>query len=68
MSRINAGMSTCPICHSTWLVTPARDCLVPACGCFGHDVSAANPSRPHYGCGLTHAMRCEKLKRKEPRP
>lgn len=50
----NAGESTCPICQRTWLVTPKDDCLMPACGCFGFDTSASNPSRPCETCGLTH--------------
>lgn len=52
----SAGFSTCPVCTRTWEVTPHDDCMMPACGCFGTDASAANPARPCEGCGLRHAM------------
>jgi hypothetical protein len=54
MAEMNAGESTCPICNRHWLVTPNDDCLLPACGCFGGDTSAANPARPCEACGLKH--------------
>lgn len=54
----NAGISTCPICGMKWLVTPYRDCLLPACGCYGDDAGPNNPHRPCERCGLTHAMSC----------
>ena len=52
----NAGESTCPICHKTWLVTPYADCMLPACGCYGDDTSANNPNRPCEPCGIAHAF------------
>lgn len=54
----NAGVSKCPICGTEWLVTPYRDCMMPRCGDFGTDSSAANPSRPCEPCGLKHALSC----------
>lgn len=57
---VNAGMSTCPLCQRRWLVTPAADCLLPACGCFGTDTTASNPHRPCHSCGLSHALACSK--------
>jgi hypothetical protein len=57
-TALTAGESTCQICGDTWTVTPARDCLVPACGCYGHDTSPANPARPCESCGIRHAVRC----------
>lgn len=56
----HAGMSTCPLCQRHWLVTPHEDCMLPACGCFGFDYSADNPSRPCTNCGIRHAWTCEK--------
>jgi hypothetical protein len=56
MTELTAGESTCPICGITWRVTPQQDCLMPGCGCFGHDTTAANPARPCGPCGLRHAM------------
>jgi hypothetical protein len=53
---LNAGQSTCPICHKTWLVTPYADCMLPACGCYGDDTSANNPNRPCESCGIAHAL------------
>ena len=55
----DGGESTCPICFHTWTVTPLDDCLVPACGCFGDDVSPANPYRPCWQCGVEHVDTCE---------
>lgn len=60
----NVGPSTCPLCQMTWIVTPARDCMIPSCGCFGSDASAANPDRPCEPCGLAHALVCDKMPRK----
>jgi hypothetical protein len=62
----DAGWSTCPICARTWLVTPVVDCMLPACGCYGHDTSRHNPIRPCEPCGLAHARACPKMK--EPTP
>lgn len=53
----DAGLSTCPVCGRHWRVVPEDDCLLPACGCFGHDPSIGN--RPCEACGLTHALTCE---------
>lgn len=64
---INAGTSTCPICERVWLVTPRDDCMMPACGHFGTDSSAANPSRPCESCGLAHAWKCPDIERVAPR-
>lgn len=50
----DANISTCPICCRTWLVEMFDDCMLPSCGCFGDDVSAANPSRPCEACGISH--------------
>ena len=61
----NSGISTCPICKETWLVTPLEDCLLPECGCYGYDTSANNPNRPCEHCGLYHAMHCDKMPRKQ---
>lgn len=55
--KMNAGFSVCPVCSRHWLVTPADDCLLPACGCFGHDPSHGD--RPCEACGLAHALTCE---------
>lgn len=55
-----AGMSTCPMCGIEWLVTPRRDCVMPACGCYGFDATEANPDRPCERCGIQHAWTCEK--------
>jgi hypothetical protein len=55
---MNAGYSTCPMCGRNWLVTPAADCLVPACGCYGDDTGPTNPRRPCHPCGLNHALAC----------
>jgi len=52
----NAGMSTCPICKRTWLVTPLDDCMVPYCGCFGNVTESGN--RPCERCGLHHTVHC----------
>lgn len=52
----NAGISTCPICKRTWLVTPWADCMLPACGCYGDDASTGD--RPCESCGLGHASKC----------
>lgn len=57
------GESTCPMCDTHWTVTPVRDCLMPACGCYGHDASPSNPHRPCHWCGLRHAIGCEKRPR-----
>ena len=57
----DAGISTCPICHKTWIVTIMRDCMLPACGCFGEDTSDNNPNRPCEHCGIQHAMTCSKM-------
>lgn len=56
---VNAGYSTCPICDRHWLVTPADDCCLPACGCFGDDASATNPARPCEKCDLDHMAKCQ---------
>ena len=56
----NKGMSTCPICRKTWLVTPREDCLLPACGCYGNDTEATNQSRPCENCGMAHAFSCRR--------
>lgn len=58
---VNAGMSKCPVCGREWLVTPLDDCMLPACGCFGQDVSENNPSRICESCGMTHAFTCAKM-------
>lgn len=58
MSEPNAGWSTCPVCDKRWLVTPQMDCLIPACGCFGHDTSEKNNLRPCEPCGMAHAHDC----------
>lgn len=58
----SAGTSTCPICRRTWTVTPHDDCLMPSCGCFGMDSSAANSHRPCQSCGVNHALACPKRK------
>jgi hypothetical protein len=55
-ANVNAGQSTCPICHKTWLVTPNADCMLPSCGCYGKDTSASNPNRPCESCGTAHAF------------
>ena len=57
---LNAGYSKCPICGIEWLVTRSNDCLLPSCGCFGHDTSERNKNRPCFSCGLKHAMNCKK--------
>lgn len=59
-SELTAGVSTCPICQLTWTVTILRDCLLPACGCYGSDTSPGNPYRPCHDCGLDHALSCPK--------
>lgn len=64
---LDAGASTCPICQREWTVTPWDDCLVPACGCYGDDTSAANPARPCEPCGMNHAWACVKLEGHEER-
>lgn len=64
---LNAGRSTCPICKREWLVTPFDDCMVPACGCYGTDTSAANPHRPCDDCGTSHAWACSKIEGHERR-
>ena len=61
MSEPNAGMSKCPVCGKEWLVTPGNDCLLPACGCFGSDTSAANPNRICEPCGMHHFANCKKV-------
>lgn len=63
-----AGVSTCPLCQRTWLVTPEDDCMMPACGEFGFDSSADNTHRPCNACGVKHAWRCEKLGNDPNRP
>ena len=60
MAGPNAGVSTCPLCRGRWLVTPQQDCILPSCGCFGGDVSANNPNRPHVHCGMIHWANCPK--------
>lgn len=59
--RVNAGTSTCPCCHRFWVVTPADDCFLPACECYGQDITAANPARPCQKCGLAHTTICSKM-------
>jgi hypothetical protein len=61
VSVVTAGESICPICSVFWIVTPMRDCLMPACGCFGHDFSEANLSRPCEPCGIQHALNCPRM-------
>ncbi len=61
MVEANAGESTCPICGRRWLVTPLDDCLLPFCGCYGDDTSAANPDRPCESCGLAHLYICNPM-------
>lgn len=56
---LDAGRSICPVCARSWTVTPLDDCLMPACGCYGHDASHRNPARPCHTCGLAHALGCE---------
>jgi len=56
---ITAGKSTCPLCLRAWTVTPFDDCLLPACGHFGDDVSS--PNCPCERCGLAHALRCPQM-------
>lgn len=51
----NGGRSRCPVCGRRWWVTPSADCMLPACGCYGHDTSA-----PCHGCGLSHALSCKR--------
>ena len=58
---IDGGYSTCPICNRYWLITMFDDCMLPACGCYGNDVSADNPDRPCHSCGLKHALSCVKM-------
>jgi hypothetical protein len=55
------GHSTCPVCAISWPVTAYADCVLPACGCFGQDGSAANPSRPCLTCGSKHARSCPRM-------
>jgi len=57
----DAGISTCPICKKTWVVTIERDCMLPVCGCYGHDTGENNPNRPCEWCGISHAMNCSKM-------
>lgn len=57
----DAGESTCPACKRHWIVTVFDDCMMPICGCFGHDVSANNPNRVCNGCGIQHAMKCKRM-------
>lgn len=57
----NAGTSTCPLCGKEWLVTRVEDCMMPACGHYGFDASAANPNRPCEPCGIRHAWSCPDL-------
>lgn len=58
---MNLGWSTCPMCQRRWLVTMYEDCMMPACGCYGHDTSEKNPNRPCESCGINHALNCSKL-------
>jgi hypothetical protein len=51
----NAGVSTCPICKRQWTVTPADDCILPECGCYGHEPALGD--RPCEACGTAH--QCE---------
>lgn len=60
-SKVDAGMSTCPVCGRSWLVTPRDDCLLPTCGCFGDNTTESNPVRPCERCGLEHALTCAKM-------
>lgn len=62
---LNAGISKCPICGRTWLVTPYDDCMIPACGCYGKDSSAENPNRPCEKCGMDHARNCKLIPSKK---
>lgn len=55
------GDSTCPICAIQWTVTVGRDCLIPACGCYGYDPGPDNPARPCEPCGINHALACPKM-------
>jgi hypothetical protein len=55
---VTYGKSTCPLCKTHWPVTIFADCVLPACGCYGHDASAANPQRPCLQCGTEHARTC----------
>jgi len=57
----DAGQSTCPMCSRHWTVTMWDDCMVPACGCYGDEVSATNPTRPCESCGISHAWTCEQM-------
>ena len=58
---VNAGMSKCPVCKREWLVTPLDDCMLPACGCYGHDTSENNPNRICHSCGMNHTKTCLKM-------
>jgi hypothetical protein len=60
------GLSHCPLCGRVWLVTREDDCFMPACGCFGHDTSAANPQRLCEACGMKHVNACSKIPKANP--
>lgn len=55
----NKGVSTCPICKKTWLVTPLNDCLLPSYGCYGSDTESSNKNRPCHNCGISHRVNCK---------
>lgn len=59
----NGGFSTCPGCGKRWLVTLMEDCFLPACGCYGDDVTSTNPARPCEPCGLRHVSNCHGKKK-----
>jgi hypothetical protein len=58
------GHSTCPLCETRWAVTIYADYVLPACGCYGHDGSPANPARPCHTCGAEHARSCQRMPRR----
>jgi hypothetical protein len=64
----HAGKSKCPLCGREWLVKPFDDCGLPSCGCYGHDISAANPARPCERCSINHSVNCEKSPAYSPTP
>jgi len=62
----DGGYSTCPICKRYWRITMFDDCMLPACGCYGSDVSVKNPNRICESCGMKHVHSCPKMNEEKP--
>lgn len=54
------GQNVCPVCKREFMVTPQDDVFVPACGCFGVEVTVG--ALPCEDCGMAHARSCPNIR------